>query len=405
MKKRSSKSNRPPRNCKRVEDELELHEAKFRVLFDNVSSGVAIYQARDDGRDFVFTDFNRAAEEIEQVKKEELIGRSVLEVFPGVKDFGLFEVFQRVCRTGVPEHHPVSIYRDRRIAGWRENYVYKLPSGEVVAVYDDVTQSKRSELAQRMSEQCFRAIADYSYFWEVWVGPEGRPLWTNPAVHRVTGYTIKELMALPDYPMPIIDEADRGRMGKAFRSALKGSTGNEVRFRLRRKDGRVIWAEMSWQPIYDTEHGSLGHRESIRDISARKEIEEALKKAEHEKETILDGLAERVVYRDRDMRILWANRAACESVGIAREELAGRRCYEALAQRDEPCEDCPVAKAIRTGRAHEVARQMPDGAVLIVRGSPVRDEQGSIIGGVEIALDVTEREHAVEALRPARNED
>ena len=141
MKKRSSKSNRPPRKRKRVENELKLHEAKFKVLFDNVSSGVATYEARDDGEDFVFTDFNRAAEEIEQVKKEELIGRSVLEVFPGVKDFGLFEVFQRVWRTGVPEHHPVSIYRDRRIAGWRENYVYKLPSGEVVAVYDDVTKS------------------------------------------------------------------------------------------------------------------------------------------------------------------------------------------------------------------------------------------------------------------------
>jgi len=252
------------------------------VLFDNVSSGVAIYQARDDGKDFVFTDFNRAAEEIEQVKKEDLIGRSVLEVFPGVKDFGLFEVFQRVWRAGVPEHHPVSIYRDRRIAGWRENYVYKLPSGEVVAVYDDVTKSKRSELAQRMSEQCFRAIADFSYFWEVWVGPEGRPLWTNPAVHRVTGYTIKELMALPDYPMPIIDEADRGRMGRAFISALKGSRGNEVPFRLRRKGGEVIWAEMSWQPIYDTEHGSLGHRESIRDISAAEKATADSEKARHD---------------------------------------------------------------------------------------------------------------------------
>jgi PAS domain S-box-containing protein len=271
MKKRSSKSNKSAQGLashRRVEDDLKLCESKFRVLFDNVSSGVAIYEARDDGKDFVFTDFNRAAQEIEQVKKEDLIGRSVLEVFPGVKDFGLFEVFQRVWRTGVPEHHPVSIYRDRRIAGWRENYVYKLPSGEVVAVYDDVTKSKRSELAQRMSQQCFRAIADFSYFWEVWVGPEGRPLWTNPAVHRVTGYTIKEMMALPDYPMPIIDEADRGRMGRAFSSALKGSRGNEVPFRLRRKDGEVIRAEMSWQPIYDTEHGSLGHRESIREMSA-----------------------------------------------------------------------------------------------------------------------------------------
>ena len=403
MKKRRSKLNNSSRKRKCVEDEIKLCEAKFRVLFDNVSSGVAVYEARNDAEDFVFADFNRAAEEIEKVKKEDLIGRSVLEVFPGVKDFGLFEVFQRVWKTGVPEHHPVSVYRDKRIAGWRENYVYRLPSGQIVAVYDDVTKNKRSELAQQMSEQCFRAIADYSYFWEVWVGPQGQLLWTNPAVQRITGYTIKEIMAMRDYPAPLVYEEDRERVGRAFRSALKGSRGNEVQFRLRRKDGQVIWAEVSWQPIYDDKHDYLGFRQSFRDISARKEMEEAMKKAEREKETILDGLAERVVYRDRDMKILWANRAACESVGIAREELAGRRCYEVLAQRDEPCEDCPVAKAVRTGRTHEVIRQMSDGAVLVVRGSPVRDEQGGIIGGVEIALDVTEREQTVEALRHARN--
>ncbi|HUW17998.1 MAG TPA: hypothetical protein VMW16_01700 [Sedimentisphaerales bacterium] len=172
---------------RRLEHELKLCEAKLKVLMENVSSGVAIYEARNNGEDFVFKDFNAAAEQIEKIEKEKVIGKSVLEVFPGVKDFGLFEVFQRVWKTGVPEHHPVSTYKDQRIAGWRENYVFKLPSGEIIAVYDDVTEHKHSELAIRMSEQCFRAIADYTYSWEVWVSPAGRPMWTNPAVERVAG--------------------------------------------------------------------------------------------------------------------------------------------------------------------------------------------------------------------------
>jgi len=399
MKKPSKKSRKLSPKRRHPEDDLELCEAKFKVLFDNVSSGVAVYEASDNGKDFIFTDFNRAAEEIEQIKKEELIGRSVLDVFPGVKDFGLFDVFQRVWRTGTPEHHPVSTYKDERIAGWRENYIYKLPSGEIVAVYDDVTRNKRTELAQRMSEQCFRAIADYTYFWEVWISPGGRPLWTNPAVHRVTGYTIKELIAMPDYPMPIVYEEDRDRMGRAFKSALKGSSGNDVQFRLRRRDGKVIWAEMSWQPIYDEHHVSLGHRQSIHDVSARKQAEEALRRAEHDKETILDSLAEEGVYRDREMRILWANRQACESVAMTREELVRQRCYQVLAGREEPCPDCPVAKAMETGRAHEVEKWMPDGRALLIQGSAVRDEKGNIIGGVEIRLDITERKRALEALR------
>ena len=261
------------------EGELKEYQARFKVLFENVCSGVAIYETRNDGEDFIFVDFNSAAEQIEHIKKEELIGKSVTDVFPGVKQFGLFEVFRRVYKTGTPEHHPVSVYKDERIAGWRENYVYRLPSGQIVAVYDDVSTRKRTELVARMTDQCFRAIADYTYDWEVWVGPPGRVLWTNPAAQRVTGYSVKEIMAMSNYPSSVVHEQDRDRIERAFSSALKGSTGNDVQFRIVRKDGKIIWAEMSWQPIYDDSGNSLGHRESIRDITIRKEIENALEKA------------------------------------------------------------------------------------------------------------------------------
>jgi PAS domain S-box-containing protein len=159
-----------------------------------------------------------------------------------------------------------------------------------VAVYDNLTAQKRSELVTRMTDQCFRAIADYTYDWEVWVGPNGRVLWTNPAAERVSGYSIKELMAMSDYPTPLVYREDRDRMGRAFRSALKGGIGNDVQFRIERKEGRIIWVTISWQPIYDDKGNSLGHRESIRDITARIEAEQALEKAEHEKAKQIEAL-------------------------------------------------------------------------------------------------------------------
>ena len=271
-------------------DQLKEYQAKYQTLFDNVSSGVAIYEAGNDGEEFVFVDFNPAAEEIEQIKKEKLIGKSVVDVFPGVKEFGLFDVFQRVYKTGIPEHHPISVYKDERIAGWRENYVYRLPSGHIVAIYDDVSVRKRTELVTRMTSECFRAIADYTYDWEVWVGPTGRVLWTNPAAERVSGYTIKELMAMQDYPAPVVYTEDRDRMGRAFRAAMKGTTGNDVQFRIERKNGKIIWVAMSWQPIYDDKGNSLGHRQSIRDVTARIEAEKALEKAEQKQEKEIQAL-------------------------------------------------------------------------------------------------------------------
>jgi signal transduction histidine kinase/CHASE1-domain containing sensor protein len=132
-------------NSRQIEEALKESEKKYHELFETMSSGVAVYEAKNNGQDFIFKDFNRSAERINEARKEDIIGRSVLEKFPGVKEFGLFEVFQRVWKTGNPEHFPVRFYHDDRISGWKENYVYRLSSGEVVAVHDDVTKRKQTE--------------------------------------------------------------------------------------------------------------------------------------------------------------------------------------------------------------------------------------------------------------------
>lgn len=386
----------------RGQDSADVVAAKLDALINHTSSGVAIYRAVDEGEDFVFVDFNPAAQDIEQVSKDDVLGKRVTEVFPGVCEFGLLDVFRRVWRTGKDEHHPVSVYKDERIAGWRRNHVCRLPDGNVMAIYDDMTEHKRSEMAARMGEQCFRAIANYSYDWEVWVGPTGRVLWTNPAVMRIAGYSIREILAMRDYPDPLIQEEDRERVGKAFRSALAGSSGNDIQFHLQRKDGSVVWAEMSWQPIHDDKGSPLGHRASIRDVHARKLAEQALERAEREKVLILDSLVELVVHQDRDLTVLWANRAACESVGLTREELIGRHCYELWGGQEEVCADCPVARAMETGRWAETEKTTPDGRIWAIQGTPIRDEAGRIIGGAEIALDITKHKRTEQALKDLR---
>jgi len=130
---------------RQVEEALEKSEARYRELFNNMSSGVAVFEVQDDGRKFVFIDFNRAAEHIENVKKESLLGRDFVEVVPSVEKYGLLDTFKRVHKTGKPEYHPVAVYRDGELRIWKENYVYRLPSGEIVDVYDDITERKRAE--------------------------------------------------------------------------------------------------------------------------------------------------------------------------------------------------------------------------------------------------------------------
>lgn len=122
-------------------------------------------------------------------------------------------------------------------------------------------------LALRESEQRFRAIADYTYAWENWFGPDGKLRWVNPAVERVTGYSAPECMAMPDFPLPLVLAQEQALLVRLQQQALTGQTGQDIEFRIRTKDGRVLWMATSWQPIVGEAGESLGYRSSVRDIT------------------------------------------------------------------------------------------------------------------------------------------
>ena len=92
----------------KIEKDLRIKEKRYRSIFEHTKNGVAVYRAVDNGADFIFIDFNKAGEQIENTSKDKLIGKSVLNMFPGVKEFGLFDIFQKVFKTGQSQHHPIS---------------------------------------------------------------------------------------------------------------------------------------------------------------------------------------------------------------------------------------------------------------------------------------------------------
>jgi len=142
----------------KAKDRVKESESRFRAVFENMSNGVAILEAIENGKDFIFKDFNKATERIDKITKQDAIGKSVLTVFPRFRDYGFFDIFKRVWETGKPEDHPPMLYEDDRIKSWRTNYVYKLPNGEIVCIYEDVTAQKQAiENQQKLQKQLSHA--------------------------------------------------------------------------------------------------------------------------------------------------------------------------------------------------------------------------------------------------------
>ncbi|BCO27298.1 hypothetical protein MIZ03_2186 [Rhodoferax lithotrophicus] len=171
-----------------AQQQLAYSEALFHGLFQNMSSGVAVYTAVDDGQDFLFKDINRSVEVLEKINRSNVIGKRLTEVFPGVKEFGLFAVLQRVLKTGKSERFLVTFYSDQHIQHWRDNHVYRLPSGEVVAIYDDVTAQKQAEAAVQESHQKLFSLLDSMAEGAYGVDSNGDCTFANSAFLRLLGY-------------------------------------------------------------------------------------------------------------------------------------------------------------------------------------------------------------------------
>jgi PAS domain S-box-containing protein len=135
-----------------------------------------------------------------------------------------------------------------------------------------------------------------------------------------------------------------------------------------------------------------------------KELEAALGDSELEKTTILDLQPYHSVIQSLDNRIIWANRAAFESVGLSREDLIGRYCYEIWPKQTSPCPDCPVIKSLQTGKSQSIEKTTPDGRKWHIRAYPIRNNRGQIIRALEVTEEITDRKEIEDALRESEEQ-
>ena len=152
----------------------------------------------------------------------------------------------------------------------------------VARLREEIRERLIAEDALRKSEERFRLVADYTYDWESWVAQDGRVVWANPAVERITGYTPEEYLRLPDHFREIVHPDDYEKVQPVMMKALQERCdGDNLVFRIITKGRGIKWVEVSYQPIYSDGGEYLGLRVSRRDITEKKLLEqEAIRSAQ-----------------------------------------------------------------------------------------------------------------------------
>ncbi len=136
----------------------------------------------------------------------------------------------------------------------------------------------RNELA--ISEQRFRTVADFTYDWEYWMGPDRTPIYSSPSCQRVTGYSVAEFAADPGLWETVTHPADRPAVWEHLRQedASQAPLGQE--FRIVHRQGEVRWIEHFCQAVFGQQGEYLGRRANNRDVTARKAAEAAAQLAQ-----------------------------------------------------------------------------------------------------------------------------
>ncbi len=239
-----------------------------------------------------------------------------------------------------------------------------------------------------------RAIAECSADWQFWVREDGSIEHMSEACERISGYSREEFLSgavrLRDYVHPDDYPAMREEYGKA----VSGRSGQDLEFRIRRKDGTIRWGSLSFDPVRDSSGRFLGFRGSIRDLTELRNTIESGRRERDLMDKVVSSIGAGLAIVDGSYRIVWYNSVYRETFGPL-DENRGKCCHVVFENSPAPCPGCPVREALASclpvGR-DRIGVRLPGGRVrdFHITATPIRNPDGTCDQGLELVSDITE---------------
>ena len=218
----------------------------------------------------------------------------------------------------------------------------------------------------------------------------------NQAWVRKTGYSKREIVG--QSVSRFYSEKSREDFQKEFPKIIKRKKIAGIERELITKEGRTINVMIESTRVLDRDGHVVELRSIMRDTTERKRAEEAL----HEQAQILSSIRDTIVIITPEMKTIYANQTAKDLFGD-RPEMFTEPCYRFFKKRDNICEDCPVIEVFKDEKPHKAVLKSydKDGREMWRYNTafPFYDQEGRLIGSIEIITDYTAQKMAEIALQ------
>jgi PAS domain S-box-containing protein len=419
-----------------VTEEMEMQLLIQGVLNGSLAGLIYIKAIKQKGNiiDFEYVLVNEAAYRFLQ-RHEHLIGKRMLQEFPGIKETVIFQHFQEVVASGIPYADEI-FYTTDSFSNWFKIYAVPHKDGLVLS-FEDITAIKDAERKLQQEKEFSESLISHNIDGIVTLDTNLYYTTWNPVIEKMTGKPREQVLGR--HVLEIYPGTEHSEGINAFRDALQGKSTSLFDRKYTLRDG---YFDSYIFPLYNNEKQITGVMSIIHDISERKlnELKQAeaqqeiskknqelaialkelsllnnqleekvqqrtqeLMKNENQLRLITNALPILIAYIDQDKRYRfnnkvyeeWFNISLREIEGITMQELVGEEVFGNVA---------PYVQKALQGENVQFEISLPHsrhGSRYVSVNYIPHAEQDNVVGFYAVVIDISERVINEKALQTA----
>jgi PAS domain S-box-containing protein len=389
------------------ETSLKISEEKYKELIHTMVSGFALQELVLDEKgkpvDYVFLEVNKAGENILGKKSEDIVGKRVTEVFPGIENdpAGWIERYGNVA-----QGHGSIIIEDYSdiLKRWYSVYVYSPEKNKFGQIFEDITERKIAEEELKKNQVLLDNMGHIAKIggWEI-DAKTMNMAWTDEVYHI---YGISSNQIPLKNAIEFYHPEDQPKIAKAVENALKHGTPYDMEVRFINKKGEHLWVRAICTPtIKNGEVLKIGG--TFQDITESRLLVDAVRESENLHKIMMSHISDMISIMDVDGIVKYQSPNIKQFFGWDPEDLLGKSSWFIVHPDDKERIKIEFDRLLKKDGAIETVEfnhKCKDGSYRPIELTAVNMVKSPEIAGVLLNYrDITENKKAAEVVLKSEN--